>query len=158
VRDGEDYSSGSESVVESGLWAGRSPDAGLDTSFRAFPARTRWHELPVAAGKVDGPLVASWPDQHLVAFTWMLAPTPELSNLLQLSAAPAPSPLELVDPDGRAAIVLRHWRMRPYSNEYHPRLPTISGSELLLRPDLVDLLGVGRDLVEVTCVRTRELP
>jgi hypothetical protein len=158
VRDGEDYSSGSESVVESGLWAGRSPDAGLDTSFRAFPARARWHELPVAAGKVDGPLVASWPDQHLVAFTWMLAPTPELSNLLQLSAAPAPSPLELVDPDGRAAIVLRHWRMRPYSNEYHPRLPTISGSELLLRPDLVDLLGVGRDLVEVTCVRTRELP
>jgi hypothetical protein len=158
VRDGEDYSSGSESVVESGLWAGRRPDTGLDTPFRAFPARARWHELIVAAGKVDGPLVASWPDQHLVAFTWILAPAPELSNLLQLSAAPAPAPLDLVDPDGRAAIVLRHWRMRPYSNEYHPRLPTISGSELLLRPDLVDLLGTGRDLVEVTCVRTRKLP
>ena len=157
VREGEDYSSGSESVVESGLWSGRLPDAGLDTPFRSFPPRIRWHGLPVSAGQVDGPLVASWPDQHLVAFTWMLAPVPELSHLLQLSAAPAPAPLDLLDPDGRPAVVLRHWRMRPYSYDYHPRLPTISGSELLLRPDLVDRLWEGRDLVEITLARTREL-
>ncbi|MEX2105574.1 MAG: hypothetical protein WD810_01620 [Solirubrobacterales bacterium] len=157
VREGESFSSGSESIVESGLWSGQAPDADLDTPFRSFSPRARWHGLPDSADLVDGPLAASWLDQHLVAFTQMLAPVPELSHLLELCAAPAPEPLDLLDPDGRPAAVLRHWRMRPYSYDYHPRLPTIAGSELLLRPDLVDRLREGRDLVEITRVRTKEL-
>lgn len=88
----------------------------------------------------------------------MLAPVPELSHLLQLQVASVPAPLDLLDSDGRPAVVLRDWRMRPYSYDHRPRLPTIAGSELLLRPDLIDRLRDGRDLVEVTRVRTRELP
>jgi hypothetical protein len=82
----------------------------------------------------------------------MLVPAPEIMERLCLTPAPIPAALALLDAEGRETMVLRYWRMRPYSYDYHPRTPMIEGTELLLHPDLLPLLQQEGDLVEVTRV------
>jgi hypothetical protein len=59
---------------------------------------------------------------------------------LGLEAAQLPAPLDLVNEEGQAQAVWRRWWMRPYSYDYGPTTPMLSGGVLLLSPTALSAL------------------
>lgn len=148
--------SGHITVVRSGAWRGTVNDQAR-SPFQAGSTDNRWHGPVRSTGQPGAALIVLWSDQHLTAFNEMLAPVPEVSDRLSLAPANSTQGLDLVDSTDALAIVLRHWHMRPFSYDYHPRTPMIKGAELLLRPDLLAPLQEIGEIIEVTRVSRSEL-
>ena len=164
LREGDDYYTGESIKVHSGLWCGAGPgrqqldDDQVVRPFALPKIDFRWHDQQEPDKPTDhlaGPLATWWPDRLLVAYDEHLTLVPALRTRVGLRAAPVPGPFDLVDDEGIRGAVLRRWRMRPYSYDYHPPLPLLRGAELLLRPDLATVVRRLRDLRQMTTV-TRE--
>lgn len=73
----------------------------------------------------------------------VLAPHHIVVNALKLKPGPVLDGLNLVDEQGQKALVARTWRTSHIEGEdYGPAYPLIEGTDILLRPDLFDILEV----------------
>jgi hypothetical protein len=149
--------------AEVGLWSGvGNPPASLP--FEAPPPGFRWHDqlgfgsLSLAPLQ-EGWIAMWWIQRDSLAWDHGLTLREDIREALGLTAAPVPAAFDLIDATGATALAYRRWRMRPYSYDYHPVLPLLTGGELLLRPDLAERLRrrLRFPLVEVVRVTSQDL-
>jgi hypothetical protein len=155
------WRSGDYIGVRSGLWCGPmnqeddAVEAGIHRPWALVRGNFQWHRQGPSDGRTwppQGPLAAWCPNHDLATFDPLLTIVPGVFAYLGLHPAAVPAPLDLLDETGEPAVVCRHWRMRPYSYDYHPELPLIRGTELLLRADLASTFADLDGLNEMTIV------
>lgn len=99
----------------------------------------------------SGPTSEGWRGQPGLDLPhWVIGPRKCLKDLLGLHVTMGPLGLSLSDSSG-PAIVARHWRSRPvHDGAFRPFVHAVEGSDVLLRPDVLDSLasaagGVGSE-------------
>jgi hypothetical protein len=71
----------------------------------------------------------------------LLAPSLAIARILDLKTGPILDGLTLLDEKGQKAIVARTWRTKfVRSNDFGPAYPLIEGMDVLIRPDLLEIL------------------
>jgi hypothetical protein len=71
----------------------------------------------------------------------LLAPNPAVTRILGLKTGPILDGLTLLDEKGQKAIVARTWRTKfVRGNDFGPAYPLIKGMDVLIRPDLLEIL------------------
>lgn len=87
-----------------------------------------------------------------------LVPPLALRHHAKLNASSFGAPLRWTDKEGKPAVVLRTWRLRGKGHQIESY--STQGCELLLRPDLVDVLysTFGGPLKELYQIRLKEVP
>lgn len=148
------HDSGTETVARGGLVRrGRAVTEPVRLSTRVF----RWHERDSdnEADITEPHLVRLEQQMDCTAWDPVLAPTVPVREHLGLRPAPVHLPLDLLDSDGRTAIALRYWRMRPYGYEYGPPTPLLRGAALFIRADVWARVSNELGAFEMVVMKTR---
>lgn len=95
-------------------------------------------EVPVYLNAFRGPLVGlAWTRDYLGSRPILALPT-RLSVRCGVYTREYPGRLELVDSEGKSAVLFRWWSVRPLGDELSEQTPILQGCDLILRPDIFE--------------------
>ena len=109
---------------------------------------SQWEDLtvrPVVSGPIAGlDFVRDWLGEFPIL---MVQPYLQVRHGLTPSAF---SDLELIDTDGKPAVVFRHWQENIVGQSISEEVARLQGCELLVRPDVFDRMSQNSDKPPVT--------
>ncbi|MHC4543182.1 MAG: hypothetical protein ACYS9C_00220 [Planctomycetota bacterium] len=101
-----------------------------------------------------GPLVCMDIHNDLLGRKDILMLPPTWQQVCGLNSGPWPGPLEMIDSEGHAAVVYRHWHVRPVGEHFGQEVPRLVGCDIVVRPDILTQIcqAKGVEPVSVTQV------
>jgi hypothetical protein len=120
-----------------------------------------WFPHEVAASspiqRFEGPLIGlDWIEDFLGRRPVLMLPS-KLAKRCSLALGPWPGRLELLDSNGRPAVVFRCWRLRPVGNEIAEAQPRLSGCDLIVRADVFESICALSDYGALEVRRTKRI-